>query len=299
LNVAPDHAFDRADPQRQLAELLVSPRCPLIGRRVGDGTFRQRYNAAVIAVARHGERIDNARLAEWELRAGDILLAEVGADFFDRHRTNPDFYLVTQHGPSKTASTAGAWVGLIILGIMVGVVAIGWLSMFKASVLAVGALFLARLVTRDLVREGLDLGVLLTIALSFGMGLALDRSGAAASLAALVNQFGDGSPFLALVVIYVATAVVTELITNNAAAALMVPVAFAVADRMDVSYVPFTIAVMVAASASFITPIGYTTNLMVYGPGGYRFSDFMRVGTPVAVLAAILTLSLIPLVWPF
>ena len=299
LNVAPDHAFDRDDPQRQFVELLISPRCPLIGRRVGDGTFRQRYNAAVIAVARHGERIDNARLGDWELRAGDILLAEAGADFFERHRANPDFYLVTQHSPLRPARPLKAWLGLVVLASMVGAAALGWLTMFKAALAAVAVLFAARYLTRDLVREGLDLRVLLTIALSFGMGLALDRSGAAAGLASIVNRFGASDPWLALMLVYVTTAVVTELITNNAAAALMVPVAFAVADRLGVSYVPFVIVVMVGASASFITPIGYTTNLMVYGPGGYRFMDFVRAGTPLALLTAILTLILTPLVWPF
>jgi di/tricarboxylate transporter len=299
LNVAPDHAFDRSDPQRQLVELLISPRCPLIGRRVGDGTFRQRYNAAVIAVARHGERIDNARLGDWELQAGDILLAEAGADFLERHRANPDFYLVTQHKLLRPAPARKAWLGLAILAAMVGAAALGWLTMFKAAMAAVAALFVARFLTRDLVREGLDLRVLLTIALSFGMGLALDRSGAAAGLASLANGFGNGDPWIALIVVYITTAVVTEMITNNAAAALMVPVTFAVADRLDVNYVPFVIVVMVAASASFITPIGYTTNLMVYGPGGYRFTDFVRAGTPLAILAALLTLALTPIIWPF
>jgi di/tricarboxylate transporter len=299
LTVAPDHVFHRENPQRQFVELLVSPRCPLIGRRVGDGTFRQRYNAAVIAVARHGERVENARLGDWELRAGDILLVEVGADFFARHRASPDFYLVTPRGMPQVANPGKAWLGLVVLGGMVGLAAAGWLSMFKAAMLAVGVLFLARFLNRDLIREGLDLSVLLTIALSFGLGVALESSGAAAGMASAVGAYGDGSPWLALAVVYLATVALTEMITNNAAAALMVPVAFAIADRLDVSHLPFTVVVMVAASASFLTPIGYTTNLMVYGPGGYRFTDFTRAGLPLAVLTALLTLALTPVLWPF
>ncbi len=299
LSLARDHAFDRENPQRQLAELLVSPRCPLIGRRVGDGTFRQRYNAAVIAVARHGERVESARLSDWELQAGDILLVEVGVDFFERHRTSPDFYLVTPHGPPQVVSPTRAWFGLVVLGGMVGAAATGWLTMFKAALLAVAVLFLARFVTRDLVRQGLDVRVMLTIALSFGLGIALETSGAAAGVASVVGLFGDGSPWLALAMVYLATVTITEMITNNAAAALMLPVAFAIADRLEVSYLPFTIVVMVAASASFVTPIGYTTNLMVYGPGGYHFADFARAGIPLAVLTALLTLILTPILWPF
>jgi di/tricarboxylate transporter len=299
LSLARDHAFHLDNPQRHFVELLVSPRCPLIGRRVGDGTFRQRYNAAVIAVARHGERVANARLGDWELRAGDILLVEVGADFFARHRSSADFYLVTPRGAPPVVHRLRAWLGLVILGGMVGAAATGMLSMFKAALLAVGVLAAARYLTRDLVREGLDVRVLLTIALSFGLGVALERSGAAAGLASTVELFGDRSPWLALAVVYLATVAVTEMITNNAAAALMIPVAFAVADRLGVSYVPFTIVVMVAASASFVTPIGYTTNLMVYGPGGYRFTDFARAGIPLAILTALITLFLTPLIWPF
>jgi di/tricarboxylate transporter len=299
LTVAPDQRFQRENPQRQFAELLISPRCPLIGRPVGDGTFRQRYNAAVIAVARHGERIDNARLGEWILRAGDILLVEVGADFFERHDASVDFYLVTPHGGAPPIAPARAWGGLLVLAGMVLAAATGVLTMFKAALVAAGALFVSRLLTRRLAREGLDFRVLLTIAFSFGLGVALETSGAAGALASGVEAVGSGNPRIALTLVYLGTAVLTELITNNAAAALMVPVAFAIADQLGVSYLPFTIAVMVAASASFVTPIGYTTNLMVFGPGGYRFTDFARAGTGVAIIAAVLTLTLVPLIWPF
>lgn len=299
LSMAPDHTFRSDDPQRSLVELLISDRCPLIGRRVGDGTFRKRYNAAVIAVARHGERIQNARIADWTLQAGDILLVEVGAGFVERHRLSADFYMVTPHRAPKVVNPMKAWLGIAILAVMVGAAALGWLSMFKAAALAVGLLLLCRFLDRELVREGMDLRVLLTIALSFGLGLALQTSGAAAALAGVVGGLGSGSPWLALVVIYVVTAVVTEMITNNAAAALMIPLAFATADELQVSHLPFTVVVMVAASASFVTPIGYTTNLMVYGPGGYQFSDFIRAGVPLAVLTAVLTLCLTPYLWPF
>jgi di/tricarboxylate transporter len=299
LSVARDQVFHRENPQRQFVELLISPRCPLIGRRVGDGTFRQRYNAAVIAVARHGDRVENARLGDWELRAGDILLVEVGADFFERHRASTDFYLVTPRGAPQVASPARAWTGLAVLGGMVAAAAAGWLSMFKAATAAVGILFAARLLNRDVIRGALDVPVLLTIALSFGLGVALETSGAAAGMAAVVGAFGDGHPWIALAAVYLATVLVTEMITNNAAAALMIPVAFAIADRLEVSHLPFTVAVMVGASASFMTPIGYTTNLMVYGPGGYRFTDFARAGIPLAVLTALVTLALTPVLWPF
>lgn len=299
LTVAPDHAFQLDRAERQFAELLISPRCPLVGRRVGDGTFRSRYNAAVIAVARHGQRIDNARLGEWILQAGDIVLVEVGADFFERRGTSVDFYLVTPRGGSRIHVPRRAWTGLVVLGAMVGAAATGVLSIFKAAAVGVGLLFAAGLLTRDRIAEGLDLRVLMTIAFSFGLGQALETSGAAAGLAALAGDAGAGSPQVALVAVYVATALLTEIITNNAAAALMVPVAFAISDQLGVSHMPFAIAIMVAASASFMTPIGYTTNLMVFGPGGYRFTDFVRAGVGLAAITALLTLILVPRFWPF
>lgn len=299
LQVAPDHAFDRSSPHRQIAELLISPRCPLIGRRVGDGTFRQRYNAAVIAVARHGERVDNARLGDWELQSGDIVLVEAGSDFFERHRANPDFYLVTPHGAPPAASSTRAWFGLGILVAMVGAAAFEIVPMFQATVIAIAVLVVTGFVTRDRVREGLDPSTLLVIALSFGLGTALERSGAVGGFSMLVERFGNSDPMVGLVLVYLVTAAVTEVITNNAAAALMMPVGFAVAGGLGVSYVPYAVAVMVAASASFVTPIGYQTNLMVYGAGGYRFSDFPRIGLPLTILVAIVTLTLIPVFWPF
>jgi di/tricarboxylate transporter len=299
LTVAPDHAFQLEKAERQFAELLISPRCPLLGRRVGDGTFRSRYNAAVIAVARHGQRIDNARLGDWVLQAGDIVLVEVGGDFFGRGGTSVDFYLVTPRGPSQVHDAKHAWTGLVVLGCMVGAAATGLLSMFKAAAVAVGLLFAAGLLTRDRIAEGLDLRVLMTIAFSFGLGQALETSGAAGALAALAGAAGAGSPHIALITVYFATALLTEIITNNAAAALMVPVAFAISDQLGASHTPFAIAIMVAASASFMTPIGYTTNLMVFGPGGYRFTDFIRAGVGLALITALLTMILVPRFWPF
>ena len=137
------------------------------------------------------------------------------------------------------------------------------------------------------------------IAASFGIGRALETSGAAKMLADPLISLASGSPWVSLGVIYIATLVVTELITNNAAAALMFPFAMATAENLHVNYMPFVIVVMMAASNGFATPIGYQTNLMVYGPGGYRFSDYVKIGVPLDILIGIVTVVLAPLVWPF
>jgi di/tricarboxylate transporter len=141
--------------------------------------------------------------------------------------------------------------------------------------------------------------VLAGIAASFALGFALAESGAADLLAGWIGSIALGDPFWALVVLYVATVVVTELITNNAAGVLMFPIAMAVAQDANVSFLPYVVCIMVGASAGFITPIGYQTNLMVYGPGGYRWMDYIRFGTPLSIITGIATVLIVPRVWPF
>jgi di/tricarboxylate transporter len=137
------------------------------------------------------------------------------------------------------------------------------------------------------------------IAAAFALGVALTQSGAAALAGTWLVEFARGNPWLALTLLYVLTVVVTEMITNNAAGVLMFPIAMSVAHAAGVNYMPYVIAVMIGASAGFITPIGYQTNLMVYGPGGYRFSDFVRFGLPLNILCGIITIAIVPRVWVF
>ena len=141
--------------------------------------------------------------------------------------------------------------------------------------------------------------MLLAIAASFAVGTALEKTGAAREIADGMITLAGGNPWISLAVVYGVTLVVTELITNNAAAALMFPFAMATATELEVNYMPFVIAVMMAASAGFATPIGYQTNLMVYGPGGYRFSDYVKIGVPLDILIWVITVAMAPLVWPF
>ncbi|MCB0920154.1 MAG: anion permease, partial [Actinobacteria bacterium] len=149
-------------------------------------------------------------------------------------------------------------------------------------------------------RESVEWQVLIAIAAAFGVGTAIDKSGAAEWVAGGLVQLSQtlGGPITALLLIYLTTMLVTELITNNAAALLMFPFALKTAEIYEVEPRPFIIALTLAASASFVTPIGYQTNMMVYGPGGYRFSDFMRVGLPISLLLAVVAMILIPWIWP-
>ena len=182
---------------------------------------------------------------------------------------------------------------------MVLAVSLTQIGMFKASMLAAGLMLITRCCTITMARRSVDWEVLLAIAASFAIGDALEKTKAADMIAGGLIDLTSDSPWATLAVVYFVTLVVTELITNNAAAALMFPMAIATAKSLEVSYMPFVIVVMMAASAGFATPIGYQTNLMVYGPGGYRFSDYVKIGVPLDILIGVITVALAPLVWKF
>jgi len=285
-------------PQRSFIEAVISDSCPLVGKSVREGKFRSRYNAAIIAVSRNGEQLKQ-KIGDIVLRAGDTLLLEASPGFVDNYRNSRAFFLVSQLEGASTPRHDRAALALSILAGMVLLVATGMLSMLKAAMLAAGLMIVTRCLAGGSARRAIDWQVLVVIAASFALGQALFSTGAADELAALLMKFSGGDPYKALLAAYVATALLTALVTNNAAAVLMFPVVFALADSLGVSFMPFVIVLMVAASAGFATPIGYQTNLMVFGPGGYHFSDFVRMGIPLTILLGGVSMAVVPLVWPF
>ena len=300
LKPATDQVFKLDVPRtrRCLIEAVVSNSCPLVGASIREGRFRTLYNAVVVAVARSGERI-HAKVGDIVLRSGDTLLLEALPSFAEQHRDSRDFFLVSAITDSARPRYERAWVAMLILFAMVAAVTIGWLSMFKAALLAAGLMIITRCCRASEARRSVDWHVLLVIAASFGLGRALQTSGAAEAIAGRLIGLAGGSPWLTLVVVYAVTTVFTEIITNNAAAILIFPIALATAGKLGVNFMPFVVAIMVAASASFATPLGYQTNLMVYGPGGYRFTDYTRIGLPLNILMGVVTILLAPVVWPF
>jgi di/tricarboxylate transporter len=297
---ASDQVFKLAvpRPERCLTEAVVSDSCPLVGKSIREGRFRNVYNAAVIAVARNGERIQR-KIGDIVLRPGDTLLLEAEPGFVDRQHNSRDFFLVSRLPDSRPLREDRAFIAVAILIGMVVVATLEWMSMLQAAMLAAGLLLLTRCITGNAARGAVDWEVLIAIAASFGLGHALEKTGAAQFIAASMIQLAQGDPWVTLAVVYLVTMLFTELITNNAAAVLVFPIALATSGSLGVSFMPFAIAIMMAASASFATPIGYQTNLMVYGPGGYRFTDYFRVGIPLNLLLALVTISLAPLIWPF
>lgn len=299
LTPATDQVFKLDAPRvsRCLTEAVVSNSSPLVGKSVREGRFRTLYNAAIIAVARNGERIDK-KIGDIVLRPGDTLLLESHPSFVEQHRNSRDFFLVSRLDEARPMRHDRAVVAAAIIVAMVTAVALGWLSMLKAGMLAAGMMIITRCTTGSIARRAVDWQVLVVIASAFGIGTALQKTGAAAVLAESLIGLAQEVPWLTLVLVYLTTALLTALITNNAAAVIMFPIALSTAEHLGVNFLPFAIVIMVAASASFATPIGYQTNLMVYGVGGYRFADYLRVGIPLTLLVGISTVALAPLAWP-
>jgi di/tricarboxylate transporter len=283
---------------RRLVEAVVSDTCPLAGRSIRDGRFRAVYNAAVVAVARNGVRL-RQRIGDIVLRPGDTLLLEAHSWFAEQHRNSRDFFLVSQvHGAGPPRHDR-AWMALGILALMVAAAGSGALSMLEAAAVAAGLMIATRCLFASQARQSVDWSVLIVIAASFAVSRAAETSGLAAWLVHALTGIAGTSPWLALTIVYGATMLCNAVMSNNAAAVLMFPIAAAAADRLGVSLLPFVVALMMAGSNDFATPIGYQTNLMVQGPGGYRFGDYLRLGGPLNLLMWITAALLIPLVWKF
>ena len=293
---------------RHLSEAVLSRSSPLIGRTVRQANFRQRYNAAVVAVHRSGVRL-RGKIGAIVLEAGDTLLLQTRTEFASRFRHSSDFYLVASVEGSQSRRHDRAWLAVVLV-----LALILWLSTSCFSdggllgrlgspaipaVAIAGLMIVGRCLPVAEARSVIDLQVLVTIAAALGLGRALDESGAARSIAELLVGSVGSHPYLLLVVLYVLTVIFTELITNNAVAAILFPIGVATAAAGGLSPRPFVIAVAMAASLSFLTPIGYQTNLMVMGPGGYQPRDYLRAGWPLALLVGVAALLLIPVWWPF
>ncbi len=283
---------------RRLYEAVVAPNSALAGRTLKEVGFRGRYGAAVIAIHRAGERV-TGKLGDVPLRAGDVLLALAGPAFRPRALDRRDFLVVAAlDGDPPPREDKAPLVGLIVLGMLV-LVTTEVIDILPAAFLAAFAVVALRILSPSEARDAIDLDVIILIAASFGLGAAMEASGLAKDLSeVLVEPFGGLGDRGLLLGVLLATMILTELITNNAAAILLFPVALTTATQAGLDPRPFAIAIAIGASSSFLTPIGYQTNTMVYGIGGYRFGDYARLGLPLSVLMIVVAMIFIPLGWP-
>lgn len=283
-------------PERCLVEAVVSPHCESVGNAIREARFRDRYGAAVLAVARNGERI-KGNLGSIILQAGDTLLLEARPAFVSRQRYNKDFLLINDLN-TETPRHERAYLAWAILISVVSAVGVGYISMLNAALIGAGLMIITGCCSVNQAERSLDLSVILTIAASFSLGAALQKTGVANFLADSIIDLSGGKGWLLLILTYLTVSLLTEVITNNAAAILMLPVVLEITEKSGLNSEPFVFAIMIAASASFATPLGYQTNLMVYGPGGYRFTDFLRVGLPMNLFIGATTIMVLLIGWP-
>jgi di/tricarboxylate transporter len=286
---------------RLLVEAVVSGTCPIIGKSIREGEFRTRYDAVVIAVHRNGERI-NQKIGDIVLKPGDTLLLETHRRFLRNRRNSRDFFLVSHVPDSSPRRHDRAWIAIGIMGAMIAAMStedrLG-ISVLNAGLLAAALMGLTRCLSADQARRSIEWPTLVSIGAALGIGKAIETTGLAAfSAEHMMQTLSPLGPVGVLGGVYLLTLVFTELVTNNAAAALAFPVAHAAANGLGVNFMPFAIAIAMAASSGFATPLGYQTHLLVYGAGGYRFSDYVRIGIPLDLLIMALAVTLIPVFFP-
>lgn len=278
-------------------EVLITPGCKMVGRSLGQMRLRRRFGVYPLAVHRRNQNIGR-QLDDLVVQVGDTLLLEGASE--DIQRLAQEMELVDVSRPAARAYRRGhAPVAIGALFGVVGLAALGVAPIFLLSVLAVAAVLILRAIDAEEAFSFVDGRLLTLIFAMLAVGTALQASGAVELIVKmLVPILSQLPPVLMIWVLYLITSVLTELVSNNAVAVVVTPIAIALAQALGVDPRPFVVAVMVAASASFATPVGYQTNMMVYGPGGYRFTDFMRVGIPLNLSIGLISSVMIPLIWP-
>lgn len=279
-------------------EALITPGCKMIGRSLGSLRLRRRFGVYPLAVHRRNQNIGR-QLDDLVVKVGDTLLLE-GAPA-DIQKLSIEMEMVDVSKPSGRAfRRSHAPIAIAGLIAIVGLAAFGVAPILLLSILAVSLVLITRCIDAEEAFSFVDGRLLALIFSMLAIGAALEASGAVALIVDFIAPaLGVLPPFLIVWAIYLLTSVLTELVSNNAVAVVVTPIAIGLASALGIDPRPLVVAVMVAASASFATPIGYQTNMLVYGPGGYKFTDFMRVGIPLNLSIGILASAVIPLLWPF
>ncbi|MBC8342068.1 MAG: SLC13 family permease [Proteobacteria bacterium] len=289
----------RGTHEHRLTEAVISRSSPLIGRTLKAASFRGQYDAAVIAVHRNGERVPG-KLGQITLNAGDTLVFQASSDFAAKHANSPDFYLVSEVPESHVPRHDRAWLAIGVFALMVILAATNVIPISIGSFVAGGFLIAARCITGEMARKSIQMHVLVVIASGLGIAAAIEKTGAATAIAnVLVSQSEAYGPVAILATVYLVTMLMSEMLHHNASAALMFPVAVAAAGQAGVDPRSFIIAVALGAQSAFASPVAYQTHLLVYGPGGYRFTDFVKVGIPLNLICATIAITVIPRIWPF
>ncbi len=282
-----------------LTEVLIKPDSAVIGKSLKSAGFRARFDAAVVAIRREGESL-SGKLGDIVIQSGDFLVLAVGQDFASRTNLSKNFFILSGHKPANMLS---GWRDYMTIWGFFAVIAVSVftsISLLKCLIFYIALLIMSDCLTVNEIKRRFPLEIWMIVLSALTLAKALENTGIATLLAGGLESLMQGqSAYFALVVIFLITLIVTELVTNNAAAALVFPIAYNIALGLGVDPMPFVMAVAFAASGSFISPFGYQTNVMVYSAGNYQLSDFIKFGIPVSITYSLVVLVMIPLVFPF
>jgi di/tricarboxylate transporter len=283
----------------QLVELVVSPRALAVGRLVSEVPVPESpYRAAVIGVSHDGQAPEGP-LENYRVQSGDAALIEVSDAFFYENRRESDFVLIKGVTGYEVQRVNRALAALVITGAMLALAAFDITTMLNAALLATGAMLITGCLTIQRAWDSVDWRTVVVLGAAVGLEPALTGSGLSTVVAQFLSSIGGNSPIFALAAVFFATVLTTNTIGHAAAAVFMFPVALSIATRLGVSFTPFAITLMMGASCAFINPAGFQTNLMVQGPGGYSFGDFVKMGLPLTVIVAAVVLLIAPLTYRF
>ncbi|MBU0945569.1 MAG: SLC13 family permease [Proteobacteria bacterium] len=285
--------------RHHLVEVVVSRRNTMIGQQIEKVESKERnFEVWLVGFAR-GVAAMHYPLRDAVVQAGDIVLLEVKDTFFYRNRNETEFSMTKKLQGATIQRTDKALIATVITVLMVFLVAFGFMTMLNAALLAAGAMLLTGCMTLNDAGRSVSFSTLMIIASAMGLESAVTASGLSAHIGQFLSALGGDNAYLALAVVFLGCILMDAMVTNVASAVFMFPIAMAIASTLDVSFMPFVITVMVGASCSFISPVSYQTNLMVYGPGNYTFVDFVKIGIPLSLLVGAITIFLTPIFFPF
>ncbi|MFA9556959.1 SLC13 family permease [Evansella sp. AB-rgal1] len=282
--------------ERNLVEVVISHSSPLVNKKIKDTNFRAQYNSVIVAIRKKTRQITTG-IGNVVIKPGDTLLLLTGKDFIKSWSNSRHFYLVSAVETSESSQPEKA---KIIIPTIIGVISLASLQLLpilQSALIGIIILTLSKSITASEAKKAIDWGMLILIASAIGVANAVEIAGLPILLTNLFNFEKPVNIMYLCFLIYLATLIMTEIISNIAAAALMFPIAISIASQSGHNPELFAIIIAIAASCSFITPIGYQTNLLVYGPGGYKFSDFFKVGLPLSLLCMFITVFLAVLFW--
>ncbi len=294
----PQHADTRNTDQIEVIEAVVGANSNLVGQTAKEIAFRERYNAAIVAIHRNGERI-SGKIGEIRLRQGDLLLLYAGKDFRQRADLYRDIFIISQLKERLQPNRKKVWLFLGMALGTISLIVLGQLSLFVGLLIIFAGMVGLRMITLPDVKQEVDINLVGILVFSLALGQAMIKTGSGDLIAQWMLETTEGASITVILgSLLLVTTLLTSFITNVGAVSITFPLAYSMSNTLDVDGTPFYLAIAYAASAAFVTPIGYQTNLIVYGPGGYNFRDFLRVGLPVTIIYLVTVLVMIRWLYP-